>query len=66
LMAGLLLLIIGFIAQAFVSGVIYSGNASLTAIRTGPAVAYLFQFLGFAMLATAGRAWLLHLSSRPR
>jgi hypothetical protein len=66
LMAGLLLLIMGFIAQAFVSGVIYSGNASLTAIRTGPAVAYLLQFLGFAMLAAAAWAWLLHLSSRPR
>jgi hypothetical protein len=66
LMAGLMLLFIGFITQAFVSGVIYSGNASLTAIRTGPAVAYALQFLGFAMLGAAAWAWLPHLEERAR
>jgi hypothetical protein len=64
LIAGLLLLVVAFIASAIVSGVIYSGNATLTSVRVGPAVAYALEFLGLVMLGTSAAAWFVHLGRR--
>lgn len=61
LIAGLMLLVVAFIAAAIVSGVIYSGNATLTSVRVGPAMAYALEFLGFAMLGIGAFAWFAHL-----
>jgi hypothetical protein len=65
LMAGLFLLIIAFIVQAFITGVIYSGHGSLADARGGFAAAYAFQFLGFTMLGISAWAWYMHLEGRP-
>jgi hypothetical protein len=64
LMAGLFLLIIAFIVQACVTGVIYSGHGSLADARGGFAAAYALQFLGFAMLGISAWAWYMHLEGR--
>lgn len=65
LMAGLMLLSIAFIAQAIVTGVIYSGHASLADVRAGLALAYTLQFFGFAVLGISAWAWYMHLEGRP-
>jgi hypothetical protein len=65
LMAGLLLLIIAFVTQAFATGITYSGDASLTDVRSGPAVAYALQFVAFTLLGVSAWAWYRHLEGIP-
>jgi hypothetical protein len=64
LIGGLMVLVIAFIAQAFVTGIIYSGHASLADVRSGPAVVYALQFFGFALLGVCAWAWHMHLEGR--
>lgn len=65
LMAGLFLLIIAFIVQAFITGVVFSGHGSLADARGGFAAAYALQFLGFTLLGISAWAWYMHLEGRP-
>lgn len=59
---GLLLLTVAFVIAAIVSGVVYSGNATLTDIRVGPAIAYALEGVGIAMFGWAA-AWRVYLAN---
>jgi hypothetical protein len=60
---GLLLLTVAFVAAAIVSGIVYSGNATLADIRVGPAIAYTLEGAGIAMFGWAA-AWRVALANR--
>jgi hypothetical protein len=60
---GLLLLTVAYVAMAITSGVVYSGNATLTDIRVGPAVAYTLEGIGIAMFGWAA-AWRVFLANQ--
>jgi hypothetical protein len=48
---------------AITSGVVYSGNATLTDIRVGPAVTYTLEGVGIAMYGWAA-AWRVFSANR--